>query len=126
MAPTLGHGKICYLELPTDDVERSATFYAEVFGWGVRHRADGYLAFDDGVGEVSGSWVLGRTPAASPGVLVYVWVDDVDEALGRVIANGGRVVQPVGGDPGELTARVVDPAGNIIGVYQEPVDASDP
>src|SRR4051794_15230920 len=124
MAPTLGHGKICYLELPTDDVERSARFYAEVFGWEVRQRDDGCLAFDDGVGEVSGRWVLGRSPAVSPGVLVYVWVDDVDEALRRVVANDGRIIQPVGGDPGELPARVVAPAGNIIGVYQEPVDTS--
>jgi hypothetical protein len=29
-------------------------------------------------------------------------------------------VQPVGGDPGELTARFRDPGGNVLGLYQEP------
>ena len=60
MAPTLGNGKICYLEIPATDITRSADFYGRVFGWRVRKRGDGSTAFDDGVGEVSGTWVLGR------------------------------------------------------------------
>ena len=60
MPPTFGNGKICYIEIPATDVARSADFYAKVFGWNVRRRGDGSTAFDDGVGEVSGTWVLGR------------------------------------------------------------------
>jgi hypothetical protein len=30
-------------------------------------------------------------------------------------------VQPIGGDPGETTARFRDPGGNVIGLYQEPM-----
>jgi hypothetical protein len=37
-----------------------------------------------------------------------------------VKANGGEIVQPIGGDPGEMTARFRDPGGNVIGLYQEP------
>jgi len=53
--PTLGNGKICYVEIPADDIAKSATFYDEVFGWNVRKRGDGRLAFDDGINEVSGT-----------------------------------------------------------------------
>jgi hypothetical protein len=31
-------------------------------------------------------------------------------------------VQPIGADAPEITARFRDPAGNVIGLYQEPVD----
>jgi len=120
MPPTLKNGKICYLELPADDVQRSADFYQKVFGWTVRTRGDGKLAFDDGVGEVSGSWVVGRPPAAAPGLMVYIWCDSVEKTIEAIVANGCDIVQPVGGDPGEFTARFRDPGGNIIGIYQEP------
>ena len=33
MPPTLGNGKICYLEIPASDVRRSSDFYHAVFGW---------------------------------------------------------------------------------------------
>ncbi len=120
MPPTIGNGKVCYLEIPAIDVERSAAFYREVAGWAIRRRGDGRIAFDDGVGEVSGSWVLGRPPNSTAGVLVYIMVDDVEAAVERVLAHGGEIVQPVGGDAPEITARFRDPAGNVFGLYQEP------
>jgi predicted enzyme related to lactoylglutathione lyase len=118
--PTYGNGKICYIEMAATDVDRSAAFYKAVFGWNIRKRGDGAIAFDDGVGEVSGTWVKGRTPATSPGLLVYIMVDDMEKTIEAVIANGGTIVQPVGMDAPEITARFSDPAGNIIGLYQNP------
>ncbi|PYX61004.1 MAG: hypothetical protein DMG76_00985 [Acidobacteria bacterium] len=41
MPPTLANGKICYVEMPTTDVARSAEFYKHVFGWNIRKRRDG-------------------------------------------------------------------------------------
>ena len=120
MPPTLGNGKICYLEIPAVDVDRSSKFYAAVFGWQLRKRGDGATSFDDGVGEVSGTWVTGRPPSDSPGLMLYVMVDSVEAAIAAVEANGGTIVQPIGGDPGEITARFKDPAGNVLGLYQEP------
>ncbi len=119
MPPTLGNGKVCYLEIPAADVRRSAAFYRAVVGWTTRERGDGCLAFDDGVGQVSGTWVVGRPPAAEPGLLVYVMVDDVAATLDLVVAHGGEVVRPVGADAPEITARFRDPAGNVLGLYQE-------
>jgi len=120
MPPTLGNGKICYLQIPTTEIARSADFYKRVFGWNVRQRGDGSIAFDDGVGEVSGEWVVGRAPAAEPGVLIYIMVDSVAATLELITANGGTVVQAIGGDAPEITARFRDPGGNVFGVYQEP------
>jgi uncharacterized protein len=120
MAPTLGNGKICYVELPANDIARSAEFYGKVFGWNIRKRGDGATAFDDTTGEVSGAWVLGRPPASAPGLLFYIMVNNVSDAIKAVIASGGEIVQPIGVDAPEITARFRDPGGNIIGLYQEP------
>ncbi len=114
------HGKICYLELPASSVSQSASFYSKTFGWQMRTRSNGSQAFDDATGQVSGSFVLNRGAAASPGLLVYIMVDSVADACRAVEANGGTIVQPLGADAPELTARFKDPGGNVIGLYQEP------
>jgi predicted enzyme related to lactoylglutathione lyase len=118
--PAKTNGKICYIQIPTLDIQRSADFYAKVFGWNIRHRTDGHVAFDDVSGGVSGEWVLGRPPSPTPGLLIYVMVDSVAAACNAVIANGGEIVQPIGGDAREITARFRDPGGNVLGLYQEP------
>lgn len=123
MPPTLANGKICYIEIPAIDVPRSAEFYEKVFGWRTRKRGDGALAFDDTTGEVSGTWVTGRPPATSPGLLFYIMVDSVAATIDSVIAHGGVVVQPIGADAPEITARFRDPGGNVIGLYQQPASA---
>jgi predicted enzyme related to lactoylglutathione lyase len=120
MPPTLSNGKICYVEMPATDIQRSAEFYQKVFGWNIRKRGDGSVAFDDGVGEVSGTWVRGRPPSPTPGLLIYIMVDSVAETMEAVKAHGGEIVQPIGGDAPEITARFRDPGGNVLGLYQEP------
>jgi predicted enzyme related to lactoylglutathione lyase len=124
MSPTLANGKICYLELPAADVGRSADFYSSVFGWRLRKRGDGATAFDDTTGEVSGAFVAGRSAAAAPGLLVYIMVDSVAAVCDAVVRQGGAIVQPVGADAPEVTARFRDPAGNILGLYQQPRSAA--
>jgi predicted enzyme related to lactoylglutathione lyase len=118
--PTSANGKICYIEMPTTDIARSAEFYKRVFGWNIRKRGDGATAFDDTIGEVSGAWVAGRPPSTNPGLLIYIMVDSVTATCDVILANGGEIVQPVGVDAPEITARFRDPGGNILGLYQEP------
>ena len=120
MAPTYGNGKICYVEIPAVEIQRSADFYTKVFAWKTRQRGDGALAFDDGVGQVSGTWVLGRKPMAEVGLLFYIMVDDAKATVDAVRAAGGEIVQPLGADAPEITARFRDPGGNIVGIYQQP------
>ncbi len=120
MPPTMANGKICYLEMPAVDIQRSADFYAKVFGWRIRQRGDGSTAFDDTTGEVSGTWVVGRPASSLPGLLFYIMVDSVAATIDALLAHGGQLVQPIGADAPEFTARFRDPAGNVIGLYQHP------
>ena len=120
MPPTLANGKICYVEIPATDIARSAEFYKRVFGWNVRTRTNGSTAFDDTTSQVSGSWVLKHPPSQQPGLLIYVMVDSVAATIELIKANGCEIVQPIGADAPEITARFRDPGGNVIGLYQEP------
>jgi predicted enzyme related to lactoylglutathione lyase len=117
--PNLGHGKVCHLALPATDVAASAAFYESVFGWHI-HRSENVVTFDDAVDEVSGHFDPRLSPT-EPGLLVYLWVDDLDAALTRLRDGGATIVEAPGIDPGELTAWFRDPGGNVLGVYQEPV-----
>lgn len=118
--PGGGHGKICYLEIPAGDISKSAAFYENVFDWPLRDKGTENVGFDDGVGVVSGMWVLDRKASPEPGLLVYVMMDSVADALEKVKLNGGKIVQPMGIDAPEITARFSDPFGNVFGLYQEP------
>jgi predicted enzyme related to lactoylglutathione lyase len=121
MAPTSKHGKICYLQIPATDIDTSARFYSEIFGWGLRRHDDGTLAFDDTVGGVSGMWVTTRKPwAGEPGLQVDIMVDNAEQTLAAIVAHGGEIVQPIGWQAPEITAVFRDPAGNLLGIYQEP------
>ena len=86
--PTLSNGKTCYIEMPAIDINASASFYKEVFGWQNRQRGDGSIAFDDTVGEVSGTWVLGRRPASEPGLLIYIMVGQHESQSLDIEAKG--------------------------------------
>jgi predicted enzyme related to lactoylglutathione lyase len=116
--PNYGNGKICYLELPSRDIDESSSFYHIVFDWKVRWRDDGSVAFDDGVGEVSGTWRTDRKPATEVGLMVHIMVDDIEVTIQKIVEHGGTIVQPVGMDAPEITAWFRDLSGNVLGLYQ--------
>lgn len=117
--PTIGHGKICYLEIPSLDVAVSVAFYKNVFGWNIREHGSGHFSFDDGVGEVSGMWVTGTKIHSDPGIIVSIMVDNAADTVSAIIENGGNIVRELGFQAPETTAHFSDPAGNVLGIYQE-------
>ena len=117
----LARPRLCYLEIPASDVRESAGFYERVFGWNIRHRDSDRPSFDDATGYVSGAWITGRPAAREPGLLPYIWVDRIDAVLSQAASNGGEVVEPPHLDSpgGAWVATLRDPAGNLIGLYEE-------
>lgn len=114
------HGKICYLEIPANRAEDAANFYSSIFGWTVRPRGDGNLAFDD-AGSVSGTWVKEQDRTPDERTRIYIMVDDISVALRQIEAAGGRVLTPrtdIGPNMGAFAA-FTDPVGNEFGLYEE-------
>jgi uncharacterized glyoxalase superfamily protein PhnB len=119
-AAQLPRPRLCYLEIPALDVHQSAAFYENVFGWNIRHRESDRPSFDDATGYVSGAWVTGREPARTPGLLPYIWVDNVDDVAAQVAASGGEVLKAPHAEGGNTRIAIIrDPAGNLVGLYQE-------
>lgn len=112
-------GKICYIEIPAIDVGQSAAFYERAFGWQIRQHDDGSAAFDDTVNSVSGMWVLGRAPSSEPGLLISIMVASAATTVDAIVAAGGEIVRPVDPTQHEITAWFRDPAGNVLGIYQQ-------
>lgn len=115
------HGKICYLEIPANRAEDSARFYSDIFGWKVRERGDGNLAFDD-TGAVSGTWVKERDRTPDERTRTYIMVDSIADALTKIVAGGGKILTPrkdIGPNMGAF-AIFADPVGNEFGLYEEP------
>ena len=115
------HGKICYLEIRAGTADASAAFYSGIFGWTVRPRGDGNLAFDD-TGCVSGTWVKESDRTPDERTRVYIMVDDIADTLRRVELAGGRVLTlrtDIGPGMGAFAA-FADPVGNEFGLYEEP------
>lgn len=119
-SPYYRTGKICYIEIPARDIAESSQFYQHVFGWPIRQRGDGSTAFDDTVGGVSGTWVTGLAPSDKPGMIVSIMVANAASTIEAIIAAGGEIVKPINPDEHEIYAHFRDPAGNILGIYQQP------
>ena len=115
-----GDGRLSYIQIPARDAFQSANFYQKVFGWNPRDdgTAD-HVGFADATGDMIGAWNTDLGVAAEPGVLPFIYVHGIDAALERIRANGGAVVK----DPypeGQLwVATFRDPAGNVLGVWQQ-------
>lgn len=117
----MSHGKICYLEIPANVAQDSADFYSRIFGWKVRTRGDGELAFDD-PGGVSGTWVKESDRTPDERTRVYIMVDSITDTLKQIQSAGGGVLTPrkeIGPGMGAFAA-FTDPVGNEFGLYEEP------
>jgi predicted enzyme related to lactoylglutathione lyase len=69
---------------------------------------------------VSGTWLDDRPPSSEPGLLLYINVESVERGLERIVAAGGEVVTPLTPQgEGEAFATFRDPAGNVLGIFQE-------
>jgi predicted enzyme related to lactoylglutathione lyase len=126
----MAKGTLNYLQVPAIDLDESASFYEEVFGWQINRSPSvartsdepqtGYVGFVDSSGQVGGEFVLGREPSREPGLLPSILVDSIDTTLDEVVTHGGEVVRPrtpiVEGTDWQAMFR--DPAGNAMALFE--------
>jgi len=110
-------GRVGWHELLAADVEKAWTFYRDLFGW---QEADAdtpaagmYRLFSAG-GETIGGMCTKPATAPVPFWLYYFNIGDIDAAMKRVKAGGGRiVVGPMEVPGGRWIVQCVDPQGAI-------------
>ena len=123
-------GTLNYLQVPASDLDESATFYQEVFGWTINRYPSvavtedepqtGYVGFVDSSGNVGGEFVLGRPATREPGLLPSILVDSIDRTLEEIAARGGEVVKPRTPivERNDWQGIFRDPAGNAMALYE--------
>jgi predicted enzyme related to lactoylglutathione lyase len=113
------HGGLSYLEIPTVDPRKSADFFESVLGWNIRQRDTSSPRFEDATGHLIGRWVTGCAVSREPGLMPYFYVDCINESVARVAPQGGEVLKGPYPEGNLRVATVRDPAGNVIGLWQE-------
>jgi uncharacterized protein len=113
------HGGLSYLEIPAVDARKSGAFYANVLGWTLHGADTDDPKFSDATGHLIGRWRTELAVAREPGLLPYIYVDDIAAAVERATVNGGNVVKPIFPEGNLSVATVRDPAGNVIGLWQQ-------
>ncbi len=122
--------RFTHFELVSDDLEKTAAFYREVFGWHVE-KWEGPVDYwmvssgDESTPGING----GLMPAGGEfgGTINTIEVDDIDEAIAKVLANGGEIALEKQAIPGVgFQAYFKDNAGIIVGLHQADPDAPMP
>jgi catechol 2,3-dioxygenase-like lactoylglutathione lyase family enzyme len=119
-----------YVVFAVEDVERAEEFYGNAFGW-KRSLAwpETYTELDlpgddwlglyrrDGFAEEAGAHPVKVEPGKHTGTELYVHVDDMDAAIGRLRAAGARPLSQLAPrEWGDEAAYFADPDGNVVAV----------
>jgi predicted enzyme related to lactoylglutathione lyase len=113
------HGSWCHIEIPSASVESAKRFYGGMFGWTFTDVPEmKYTLYSSGNGELGGGFF--NPPEGTPRTITnYITVADLEEAVQKVPALGGRVQTERMEVPGMGWFRIVsDPDGNNIGLWQ--------
>jgi predicted enzyme related to lactoylglutathione lyase len=114
--------RFTHFELAAGDLEKTAAFYRDVFGWKIE-KWDGPMEY----------WLVTTGDKASPGIngglmqsggeftgtINTIEVDDIDAALSQVLAHGGEIAMPKDAIPGVgYQAYFKDNSGILVGIHQ--------
>ncbi|MGD9618843.1 MAG: VOC family protein [Mycolicibacterium sp.] len=111
-------GKVSWFEVASNDVEQSARFYGELFGWVFNGDPGVYLAVDTEGDGISGG-IIPATPNTGTYATFGVEVDDVDAVFASALAKGATAVVPPTDNPGGVrSAYLRDADGSLFAVYR--------
>ncbi len=120
------------VNLWADDVEAAGVWYAELLGIEPYFRRPvggppAYIEFRLGdyqneLGIIDGRYAPEGAADGPGGAVVHWHVDDVATTFERLLAMGAKEYLPITahGDAGFVTASVVDPFGNVLGIMYNP------
>lgn len=108
------------------DLEAAKQWYTELLGFEPYFNKPGYIEFRIGdyqheLGIIDARYVPGGLPEKPGGAVIYWHVDDLQASLDRLVSLGAKAFEPIterGG--GFITASVIDPFGNILGIMNNP------
>ena len=116
-------GALVWNELQSPDLDASASFYGDLFGWKMEQFAGmqaRYLSIKNG--EASNGGMRELDEGTPPNWLVYFGTDDVERGLAKVQELGGTAITPVIDIQIAKFAVVQDPQGAVFALYAGELD----
>lgn len=121
---------ITHFELPSDDLDRATSFYAEVFGWDIEEIPMGDDVYTSVIttregehsdnatsGGINGAIIDRESPLTHP--IITMEVASIDTYLEAVESAGGSVVFPKADADGMgYYAYFEDTEGNVLGLWE--------
>jgi predicted enzyme related to lactoylglutathione lyase len=117
------HGVPCWVDTWQPDADAAMSFYTELFGWEVEDTMPDGVEGSHYMCRLRGRDVaaIASRPEGAPQVTAwttYVWVDDVDATVAKVLEGGGKVLkEPFDSLDGGQIAVIADPAGAALGLW---------
>jgi predicted enzyme related to lactoylglutathione lyase len=123
--------KVVHFEIPVDDEARAKEFYGSIFDWGMNDADMGggltyttvlTVATDEKMrptepGAINGG--IMKRSSDTPGPVITIQVDSIDEALKKIEAGGGGTVQPRTEIPNMgAFGYFKDSEGNTMGLWE--------
>jgi len=109
-----------------EDLEEAKRWYAELLGIAPYYQVPGYIEFRVGdyaheLGFIDARYAPHPAPGGAAGSVTYWHVDDLTASWERLLAMGATEHHPpTERGEGFVTASVIDPFGNILGIMANP------
>lgn len=106
--------KLNYVELPVRDIEASAAFFEQAFGWTLNRFGPTYAATTTGITDLG---LQGDPKEQTTAPLPVIEVDDLEAALAAAKQAGGAITRPIFAFPGGARFHVREPSGLELAVW---------
>lgn len=113
------HEKINYVEFPAKDLEKTKTFFSEVFEWSFEDYGSEYTAFSNQ--GLDGGFFKSEQHASthSGSALIVFFSNDLQKTLEKIELAGGTIVKPIFAFPGGRRFHFCDPNENEYAVWSD-------
>ena len=111
----------------TGDLEAAKKWYSKILGIEPYFNVPGYIEFRLGdyqheLGIIDSKYAPKDAVKGAGGAIAYWHVDDLEATLDLLTSEGAKTYEPItdrsGGEMAFVTASVVDPFGNILGIMK--------
>lgn len=119
MADDRRTNRIDFIEFPattTAELQRTAAFFLEVFGWAYREWGEDYA---DTTASGVGSGINADPNHRPHAPLVVIYAADLEAARDRVLAAAGAITREIFAFPGGRRFHFTDPSGNELAVWSD-------